>query len=102
VPPWVDTVMTPVVAPGGTVARSCVPDTIVKDAVVVWNLTAVAPANPLPLIVTTVPTGPLVGVNPLIVGLTWKLVPVDAEPDVVTTVIFPVTASAGTAAVIRA
>lgn len=94
--------MTPVAPELGTVARICVLDTIVNGAATVWNFTPVVPANPVPVIVTTVPTGPLAGVNPLIVGLTRKPVPLVAVPDGVVTVIFPVTASGGTVAVILA
>jgi hypothetical protein len=38
------------------------------DAAVPLNDTPVAPVNPVPVIVTDVPTGPLDGENPLIVG----------------------------------
>ena len=34
-----------------------------------WNPTAVAPVNPVPVIVTDVPTGPLVGRNLVIAGV---------------------------------
>src|SRR5271154_1138275 len=53
--------------PGGAVAVICVAETTIKPvAVVSPKSTAVAPAKPVPLIVTTVPpdTGPLDGEAP--------------------------------------
>jgi hypothetical protein len=40
----------------------------VKLALVPLNVTAVAPVKFVPVIVTLVPTGPVVGVKPVIVG----------------------------------
>jgi hypothetical protein len=68
VPPEVVTLMGPVVAPLGTVAVIEVDELTVKLALVPLNRTAVAPVNFVPLIVTLVPTGPLVGEKPVIVG----------------------------------
>jgi hypothetical protein len=45
-----------------------VDDVTVNVAGVPLNETAVVPPNPVPLIATLVPAGPLSGVNPVIVG----------------------------------
>lgn len=68
VPPPVVTVIGPFVAPDGTVAVTCVSELTAKDALVPLNVTAVAPVNALPLIVTDEPTGPLAGLKPVIDG----------------------------------
>jgi hypothetical protein len=69
VPPAVVTDTVPLVAPVGTVAVTCVAELTVNDvADVPLNFTAVAPVKPVPVIVTDVPTGPLVGENPVTVG----------------------------------
>lgn len=63
------TLIGPVVAPAGTVALSDVDDTgVMLVAAVVLNLTDVTPVRAVPVIVTTVPTGPVAGVKPLMVG----------------------------------
>ena len=74
VPPGVVTLIFPVVAPEGTVAVILLEELTVKLAVVPLNFTEVV-VKPLPLkfeplIVTDVPTGPLVGENPEMVGAT--------------------------------
>src|SRR5207237_5289330 len=58
----------PVVVPAGTVARIVVSEVTVKVALTPLNDTDVAPVKFVPLIVTLVPTGPLVGVKVAIVG----------------------------------
>src|SRR5439155_15055055 len=63
VPAAVVTLSGPVVAPVGAVARMAVADVTVKPAVVPLNLTVVVPMKFKPLIVTTVPAGPFVGVK---------------------------------------
>ena len=69
------------------------------------NFTAVTPVKFVPLIVTLVPTGPLVGVNDVTVGgdppppVTVKLVELVPVPFGVWTEIVPVVAPAGTCAV---
>src|SRR5213594_2144150 len=68
VPPGVVTRSGPVVAPVGTVAWIVVAEVTVKLALTPLNITAVAPVKSVPLIVTLVPTGPLVGVKLVIVG----------------------------------
>jgi len=64
------------------------------------NATAVAPVKFVPVIVTPVPTGPLVGVKPAIVGglPTVKLVVLIAVPPGVVTLTGPVVAPVGTVA----
>ena len=68
VPLGVVTLTSPVVAPTGTVAWMVVSEVTVKVAPNALNVTAVAPVKFVPLIVTLVPTGPLVGVKLVIVG----------------------------------
>jgi hypothetical protein len=101
VPPGVVTEIRPVAAPAGTVAVIFEAETRVNEAVVPANLTDVAPAKPLPLIVTVVPTGPLVGENEEMFGSTntVKSEPLVAVPSAVT-LIGPVVAPEGTVAVI--
>ena len=64
------------------------------------NATAVAPVKFVPVIVTPVPTGPLVGVKLAIVGWlpTVKLVELIAVPPGVVTLTGPVVAPVGTSA----
>ena len=71
------------------------------------NLTAVAPVRLVPVRVTDVPTGPLAGVKPVIVGAgvtvpVVKTAALAAVPPAAVTVIVPVVAPDGTTAVIRA
>src|ERR1700704_2168063 len=68
VPPAVVTLSGPVVAPAGTVAVIAVAEFTVKLALVPLKVTAVAPVKFVPLIVTVVPTGPLLGAKLVIVG----------------------------------
>src|SRR5438094_7517787 len=68
VPPGVVTLSGPVVAPAGTVAWIAVAEVTVKVALTPLNVTEVAPLSFVPLIVTLVPTGPLVGEKLVIVG----------------------------------
>ena len=69
VPPAVVIAMGPVVAPTGGVAVIWVAESTVKLALVPLNRTAVAPVKFLPVIVTTVPTPPIVGEKPVMVGI---------------------------------
>jgi hypothetical protein len=76
-------------------------DVTVKDVAVPLNATAVAPVKFVPLIVTLVPAGPLVGVKPVMVGalaLTVKVLALVAVPPGVVALIGPVVAPAGTVA----
>ena len=70
------------------------------EALTPLNRTAVAPVKSVPLIVTLVPTGPLVGVKLVIVGaaMTVKLAALVAVPPGVVTLSGPVVAPAGTVA----
>jgi hypothetical protein len=73
-----------------------------KAAVTPLNVTDVTPVNFVPLIATLVPTTPLVGVKPVIVGglTTVKLFALVAVPPDVVTLMGPVVAAAGTVATI--
>ena len=68
VPPGVVTLIVPSVAPAGTVVVMVVALFVRMEAAVPLNETPVAPARLVPLIVTAVPTGPLVGVKLLTTG----------------------------------
>ena len=69
VPGAVVTLILPVVAPPGTVVSIRVSETSVKVAATpLKKSTWVAPAKFVPVMVTAVPTGPLVGVNKVIIG----------------------------------
>ena len=100
VPPGVVTAIVPVTAPLGTSASISV------SLITSWllaatppNVTSVAPVKLFPLIVTEVPTGPLVGVKLLTSGTTANAVVLLAVPPRVVTMIFsPVFAPAGTVA----
>jgi hypothetical protein len=90
----------PVVAPTGTGTTRLVADHVVGVAVVPLNLTVLVPMvvpKLVPVIVTDVPTGPLVGarVVRLGVGTTVNEMPLLAPPLTVTTT-FPVVAFMGT------
>src|SRR5438093_3212745 len=102
VPAEVVTLIDPLVAPAGTLAVIVLAEFTVKLALVPLNRTAVAPVKLVPLIVTLVPTGPLVGVKLEMVGgfTTVKLPALLAVPPAVVTLIGPVVAPAGTVAVI--
>ena len=100
-PPVVDTVITPVVAPSGTVAETDVAEITEKAAATPLNVTATVPARPVPVIVTGFkPTIPLVGAKLVMVGVTVKFVVLRTKPPAVVTVIGPVIAVAGTTATI--
>jgi len=66
VPQGVVTLSEPVVAPPGTVAVICVSESSVKLAAARLNATRVAPVKFIPVIVTVVPAGPLLGAKELI------------------------------------
>jgi hypothetical protein len=97
----------PVVAPVGTVAVICVGESTENDAAVPSNATSVTGLgswNPVPRIVTGVPTGPLNGRNDKIVGggegVTVKSSNDDPVPSPSVTEMGPVVAPLGTVAVI--
>jgi hypothetical protein len=102
VPPALVTVIGPVVAAVGTVAVRVWGDVTVAVVVCPLNLTVVLDVKCVPLIVTTVPVVPAVGVNEVIVGatlVTVKFVPLVTEPPDAVTLIGPVVAAVGTIAV---
>jgi len=105
VPPGVVTVIFPVMAPVGTVAVTFVPAPFTENVLAATppNFTEVAPVKFVPLIVTEVPTGPLVGEKDVIVGVgapvTVKSVVLVAVAPPLVTVILPVVAPVGTVAV---
>lgn len=68
VPSGVVTAINPVAAPLGTVAEIFVEELTVNVALTPLNVTAVAPVNLVPEIVTPVPTGPVAGEKPVMVG----------------------------------
>lgn len=72
----------------------------VKVAPVPLKVTAVAPVNPVPVMVTEVPAGPLEGLKPVTLSVTVKLVELVAVPAAVVTEIAPVVVPEGTVAVI--
>ena len=69
VPEEVTTLIGPSVAPVGTVAVIWVGEFTVKVAEVPLKRTAVAPVKFVPVMTTEVPTGPLVGLKPEMVGV---------------------------------
>ena len=97
VPAGVVTVTRPVVAPLGTVAEIAVLEVTVNDAATPLNLTAVALVKFVPLIVTVVPTFPLVGERLEIVAATQNHAALVAVPLVLVTAIGPLVAEVGTA-----
>lgn len=101
VPPGVVTAIFPVIAPMGTVAVSCVSEFTVKVvAATPPKVTLVVCLRLTPVIVTTVPTGLLVGLKLVICGITRKITLLVNVPLGVTTVTLPVVASVGTVVVI--
>ena len=99
------TVIAPVVADDGTVAVIWLGEFTTKLAFDPLKTTEVVPVKFVPVIVTLVPDGPLVGENELIVGepagVTMKSSALVALPVAVSTDIRPVDAPRGTTAVIR-
>jgi len=104
VPPGPVTEIFPVVAVAGTVALICVSESILKvGSAAPLKSTAVAPVNPVPVMVTFVPTGPLTGRKEVIWGAgaepTVKSVALVAVPLGVVTVTGPLCAPFWTVAV---
>ena len=98
-PAAVRTVTVPLVEPAGTVAVSCVAEPAWNWAVTPLNVTAVVPLRLNPVIVTTVPAGPLIGHNDVTDGPMMSAVVLTASA-VPRTDTGPVKASFGTVAVI--
>jgi len=93
------TVIGPVVAPLGTVALSCVEETNVTVAAgLPLNLAVEVLLNPRPLMVTTVPAGPPLGVKLVMLSVGVKLLVLVPVLAAVVTAIFPGTAPLGTVA----
>jgi hypothetical protein len=101
VPAGVVTLIVPDIAPEGTVAVIWVEELTVKLADLLLNLTVVAPVKLAPVIVTTVPTGPVLGEKVVIHGATVKLEVLVTVPAGVVTLMRPVVAADGTVAIIR-
>jgi hypothetical protein len=99
VPAGVVTAIKPVVAVAGTVAVIWVAELTVKLAPTPLKVTAVAPVNAVPVIVTTVPTTPLAGKKPVTLGSTVNGLALTAVPAAVVTATGPELVS-GTVAVI--
>src|SRR5438874_1007336 len=102
VPTEVLTLIGPLLAPLGTVVVIWVSAvTLHLAAAPLEKVTVVVPLKLLPLMVTEVPTGPLVGLKELIVGggVTVKLLALVAVPAGVVTRIGPEVAPVGTGAV---
>ena len=103
VPPGVVTESVPLLAPAGTLVVIWVAESTVKVADVPLKPTSVAPVRFVPVIVTDVPTGPLVGAKLVIAAagaVTVKLAVLVAVPPGVVTLSVPVVAPVGTVAVI--
>src|SRR5437667_423289 len=97
IPPTVTTTL-PVVAPPGTDATMLVALQLVVVAVVPLKVTVPVVPKVVPVMVTAVPTGPVVGFRLVMAGadeVTVKLTPLLAIPPTVTTT-FPVVAPLGT------
>jgi hypothetical protein len=93
------TLIGPVVAPEGTLALSSVDETWVTTvAGLVLKRTAELVLNPMPVMVTTVPTAPLAGENLVIDSLGVNLVALVPVPAAVVTEIGAATAPLGTTA----
>jgi hypothetical protein len=100
-PPFVITTILPVAAPVGTSAVTSVSFITVKVADFPSNVTLVVWSRPVPVMVTEVPTGPLDGVKLVMVGSTLKVCVLVRVVVPVVTVTDPVSAAAGTVAVIN-
>ncbi len=74
--------MVPVVAPAGTDVLMWVSFVTVYVAAVPLNFTALALVNPVPVITTGVPTGPLVGLKLVIVGVGGPVITVNDVAEV--------------------
>ncbi len=104
VPPGVVTEIFPEVAPAGTLVTMLVPLLTAKVEDTPLNFTEVAPVKFVPVRLTVIPTAPLAGAKPEIVGagggaVTVKLVAEEAVPPGVVMAMGPVAAPAGTVVV---
>ena len=99
VPPGVVTAIRPLVAPAGTAKVMVVALTTVKPVMATpFSVRTVAPVRFVPVRVTVVPTGPVAGVKPAMVGAGRKVkaVALVAVPPAVVTAMVPEAADAGT------
>jgi hypothetical protein len=95
------TVILPVLAPVGTIATSLLGGVRLRTvAATPLNFTDDVDVNPVPVIVTSVPLGPLEGVKLVIDSVGVKFAALVAVPAAVVTEIFPVVAPSGTVALI--
>src|SRR5580700_10605867 len=102
VPPGVVIAIFPVIAPVGTSAVTSVSEfTVTVVAVTPPNVTLDVCVSPLPVIITGVPTGPLGGVKLVIAGVTRNFLMLVSVVAPVVTVTDPVSAAAGTVALIN-
>src|SRR6266550_5336258 len=99
VPPGVVMAILPVSAPLGTIAVTRVSEFTVKVAFTPWKVTFVVCLRLTPVIVTAVPTAPLVGEKLVICGMTRNILLLFSFPPEVVTVTIPVVAPLGTVAV---
>jgi hypothetical protein len=95
VPPEVVIAIGPVVAPAGTVAVTCESEFTAKVADTPLKVSMIAPVKPCPMMVTTVPTAPLIGVKLVMFGRTVNVAELAALPPAVVIAIFPLLAPAG-------
>jgi hypothetical protein len=100
-PPLVVTAILPVATPAGTSAVTSVSEITVKVADLLSNVTFVVCFRPVPLMVTDVPTGPLVGLKLVMVGSTSNVCRLVNVVVPVVTVSAPVSATAGTVALMN-
>src|SRR5581483_2190623 len=94
--PW--TPIGPDVAPGGTATLSQVAAVAVGVAATPPKSTLATLFRPVPVTVTTAPTGPLAGEKPRTVGSTWNVSTADVVPPAFVTATAPSTAAFGTVA----
>jgi hypothetical protein len=85
VPPGVVTFTSPELAAAGTVALIREDDLTENEALTPLNVTADAPAKLVPLILTVVPTPPLLGLKLVIVGVAASAAEAPERPNAVTT-----------------
>ena len=102
VPPGVFSVTLPVTAPAPTVAVTCVSEFTVNVAFALPMVTLVVCLRLMPVIVTCVPTGPLLGLKLEMVGMILNFCGVVRLPPGSNTVMTPVVAPATTVVVIKA
>ena len=73
-PAAVERTILPVVDPGGVRILTSLSEKTVNGTGLAFSVAPVVPARYVPVTATRVPTAPLAGVKPLIVGGRWKLI----------------------------